>query len=293
MHPTRHTIALRPSKCYAIISATLWLLTLWKPSFSAVQRVVGKIGYGQTFRTSTRSAFGATFGWMEAMREAKATRVALPRVVRAELLEAALLLPLATMNLGAEWSGKVTMSDAAPGGHGKTAASVPPALVQRWARFAEFRGDHTHLTEDLDLDPGVVKRPVFKADPPWQDYWWTEVARPGGFQNIALEEWDAVLWSAEDRLRTGREAGCRYLHAGDNTVQVCSAAKGRSSNAAINKRCRRANAIALAGDLTPFILYVPTHRNTADRPSRIFAGDVRLSLGFVPRPMAELPSWWW
>ena len=42
-------------------------------------------------------------------------------------------------------------------------------------------------------------------------------------------------------------------------------------------------------DLTPFVLYVPTHRNTADRPSRVFGGDVRRSLGFVPRPMAELP----
>eukprot|EP00974_Lingulodinium_polyedra_P116890 11160966-Lingulodinium_polyedra.AAC.1 len=76
------------------------------------------------------------------MRERKAGRVAFPRVVRAELLEAAVLLPLSTMNLGAAWSEKVvSMSDAAPGGHGKTYAQVPAAEVQRWARYAEFRGD--------------------------------------------------------------------------------------------------------------------------------------------------------
>eukprot|EP00974_Lingulodinium_polyedra_P008039 765300-Lingulodinium_polyedra.AAC.1 len=78
-------------------------------------------------------------------------------------------------------------------------------------------------------------RDSYKGDPPWEEYWWHEVARPGGHKNIALEEWDACLWAQEDRLRSPLEAGTRYLHAGDNTVEVGSAAKGRSSNLALNR----------------------------------------------------------
>ena len=53
-------------------------------------------------------------------------------------------------------------------------------LVQRWARFCEFRGDRTCLREDLEMDLGSVSCPMFKGDPPWDNDWWSEVSRLGG-----------------------------------------------------------------------------------------------------------------
>eukprot|EP00974_Lingulodinium_polyedra_P033215 3195003-Lingulodinium_polyedra.AAC.1 len=42
-HPRRHTIGLHPLKAYQLLQAVLWLLTVWRPPLSAVERVVGKL----------------------------------------------------------------------------------------------------------------------------------------------------------------------------------------------------------------------------------------------------------
>ena len=69
---------------------------------------------------------------------------------------------------------------------------------------------------------------------------------------IMLEEGDASVWSLEDRLSRPEELNTRSLQCGDNTGQVGSFTKGRSSAPEANTICRRACSVKVMGQLDCF-----------------------------------------
>jgi hypothetical protein len=147
-------------------------------------------------------------------------------------------------------------------------------VCEAWARSACHRGGYSSLAEaglDEHLNcPMDQHKHLQVSSLPLDGFYWHQVGRPGGYSNIALEEYSAYLWSLEDRLRRPMEFGRRVLHIGDNGWQVCAEVKGRSSNRLINRKCRRSAAVQLSGDLTPFLFWEPSGRNWADAPSSWF-----------------------
>ena len=97
---------------------------------------------------------------------------------------------------------------------------------------------------------------------------WCTAHKAGGFQHITLEEADATLWAAEAKLRRPTELFARSALGGDNAPCVGAFRRGRSRSRRLNGRCRRRAAVELAGGFSSFDVWVPTHANPTDRPSR-------------------------
>ena len=75
----------------------------------------------------------------------------------------------------------------------------------------------------------------------------------------------ALRW----RLRSTKGVGTRFLHAVDSLVTMGAMVKGRSSSRRLRHIVLRANALLLAGHLHPSLVYVRSHENPADAPSRV------------------------
>ena len=127
-----HQVGLSGSKTTALMTSTWWVLSQFRPSRRSLERLVGKFGFIHTFRAPLRASFGEMYRFLDAAREQRLTRTALPEVCWWELMEAACLAPLAQMELSAPWSPVVQCSDAAPGGHGLAYAYVGAAEAKRW-----------------------------------------------------------------------------------------------------------------------------------------------------------------
>ena len=61
VHPTRHTVGLSGPKTAALMAAGCWLLTQWRPSRHALERVTGKVGFCHTFRSGCRGSLGCIY----------------------------------------------------------------------------------------------------------------------------------------------------------------------------------------------------------------------------------------
>lgn len=94
------------------------------------------------------------------------------------------------------------------------------------------------------------------------------ISRPGGFRNIAEEEYIADNSALERRIHARHGVDVRCLEAGDNTVAVAAAVKGRSSCRRIHRHCRRRLALVAAANNTDFRFYLRSEFKPADRPSR-------------------------
>ena len=159
----------------------------------------------------------------------------------------------------------------------------PAGEVQHWARWSCHRGEYT-LFEDCDRwlrVPRSGATPLHTVDLPLHRYYWHEVAKPGSYRHICLEESDAFVWALTERFHRTDELGHQCLHLGDNSAQVFAKAKGRSPNYLMNVRCRRVLALELLGDLVTFELYVPSAKNPSDKASRRFATHLGRNTGRV------------
>lgn len=145
-------------------------------------------------------------------------------------------------------------------------AYASSSWAQRTARMAEFRGEYSMLTEDVDMVPqGGTQMKRVELD--FGGLYWHHVGRPGGWSHIHLEEARAARWGIESRARFRHEVGSRGVHPIDNASVVGAFAKGRSASRALNLECRRAMCAQIAADIMCFFTWISTHQNPADRPS--------------------------
>ena len=118
------------------------------------------------------------------------------------------------------------------------------------------------------------------------------MARPGGYDHIAIEVALAQCWLTEERLHSAAEFGTRALEGCDKTTATGALVKGRSSWQRIHHCCRKMGALEVAGDLYNFYFYVPSKKNYADPPSRVYRGKSlsldRPSLGLSERWLVAL-----
>lgn len=86
-------------------------------------------------------------------------------------------------------------------------------------------------------------------------------------EHINLLELEMVKQEIVDRVNSGR-GHCRVVNLCDSRVVVGCFAKGRSSSIQMNARMRACLAWSLIGDISLTNLWVDTHNNPADYPSR-------------------------
>ena len=160
------SLGLSPMKTLDLIRAGLWALTCWRPARAMVDRVVGKVGHAHGFRPCMRCSFGEMFRFLEGARASRQSRVFLSDLVFEELLEALLLLPLATLDLRAPFCERVVCTDASSYAHGLAYAKVPAEMVQRWSRACVHRGDAAYGHEGVEFVHQDPICPMGKVDFP-------------------------------------------------------------------------------------------------------------------------------
>eukprot|EP00971_Amphidinium_carterae_P211389 4194179-Amphidinium_carterae.2 len=140
-------------------------------------------------------------------------------------------------------------------------------LVLQLMRMVTARGS------DVRLSTGQLAHPeAFQCgslDPRWWT-WRVLLAFPLKEEHINVLELRAVLAMLKWRTTRQKCMGSRFVHALDSQICLSILAKGRSSSRTLAHVLKRVNALILASSFQPLRVYINTHFNPADAPSRRF-----------------------
>eukprot|EP00971_Amphidinium_carterae_P352026 6492388-Amphidinium_carterae.1 len=136
-------------------------------------------------------------------------------------------------------------------------------LVMQLLRMVTSRGSDVRLSTGQLANPEAFQ--CGSLDPAWWS-WRTLLGYPMSAEHINVLELRAVLAMLKWRATRHRSMGSRFVHALDSQICLSVLAKGRSSSRSLGHVLRRANALILAASW----VYINTHFNPADAPSRLF-----------------------
>jgi hypothetical protein len=170
--------------------------------------------------------------------------------------------PLLVADLRAAFHRDVVATDASTLGLGVCAATPPGWLVDE----AALIHGKTSLPPRVDRDdlPPALQRVL-------DHHWRTIVASPVRFpgSHINSLEGAAAVLGLRWALSTPSTIGSRVLLLSDSSVIVSALAKGRSSSR-VAQAARRFAALQLAAAVRVTLVWIPTDKNPADSPSRLF-----------------------
>ena len=168
-------------------------------------------------------------------------------------------------------STRISATDASLSGGGRSSTLTTKVFSKMLYRFCEARGEHTRLDwEDMPLPPESNMRPAPESlVGSLTKHRWvaTESRRFAKKDHIILLELEMLKAEIKDRVNSGN-AACRVVNLCDSRVVVGAFAKGRSSSKNMNHGLRSCLPWLLTGDLQVSNLWVDTHSNPADYPSR-------------------------
>ena len=216
-----------------------------------------------------------------------------------ELLICASLLPLAVVELRADYNPDVFAVDASDWGEAVTSCPTTSAFTKELSRHALRKGvwtrllapaaararSHGNLDPDRELPGGEEAR--FRSHPLW-----TTVFRVGKFgvawkrgtprrRHINIGELRAFLHAEKAGKLRGKAS--RVLIGGDSQVALGCMLKGRSASRSLNLELQKSLGFILGGGVQSYLMYCPTKLNPADDPTRGAA---------VREPSLPEPSWW-
>ena len=216
-----------------------------------------------------------------------------------ELLICASLLPLAVVELRADYNPDVFAVDASDWGEAVTSCPTTSAFTKELSRHALRKGvwtrllapaaararSHGNLDPDRELPGGEEAR--FRSHPLW-----TTVFRVGKFgvawkrgtprrRHINIGELRAFLHAEKAGKLRGKAS--RVLIGGDSQVALRCMLKGRSVSRSLNLELQKSLGFILGGGVQSYLMYCPTKLNPADDPTRGAA---------VREPSLPEPSWW-
>ena len=145
------------------------------------------------------------------------------------------------------------------------ADALAEEVIKHVHRNSSGRGSDVRLATGILFNPGAWPRRAVAAAR-WT--WKVVVAFPMQGRHINVQELEAILSSLKWRTRTRAGPGRRSIHFVDSQVCMAVVAKGRSSSSQISQVLVRINALILASNLAPAMLYVKSADNPADHPSR-------------------------
>ena len=256
-------------KLRSIEALTIALLFSGQASKKTLQKVVGLFIHPFMHRRECMCIFHHIYHHIEKLPEGKIAK--LPQHIRDELLCATLLLPLAGTNARWPVSTQVSATDASSTGGGRAATLTSRPFAKVLFRFGEKRGEYCRLDWDKNAIPppsDMELAPKALSETLLQHKW--EVTQQKIYrrkEHINLLELDMLREEIKARVSSGR-GSCRVVNLCDSRVVVGAYAKGRSSSCQMNFRLRSCAAWALAGDISITNLWVDTHSNPADYPSR-------------------------
>lgn len=248
---------------------TIALLRTGCATKKALQKLVGLFIHPFMHRRECMSLFHHIYVYIESLPDNKLVR--LPHHIRDELLTACLVLPLSSSNARWAVSPQVAATDASSKGGGRASTLTTKVLAKTLFRFSERRGEYCKLDwvehpipppTDMHQAPEVLIQSMMKHC--WSTTERTVFRRK---EHINLLEMEMLKKEIQDRANSGR-GNCRVVNLCDSRVVVGAYAKGRSSSRMLNHRLRCCLAWTLAADLSISNLWVDTHSNPADYPSR-------------------------
>ena len=210
-----------------------------------IERLLGRMTWMTLLRREIFAAFGDVYTWIRRRRKrgTEGDAGAVPGRVLIELRTWLGLCPLLKANLSAPWHPEFVLSDAGPEGFGVVTGLLEPGDAEKIQR-----GQVGMLVKAVDK---LAVRGGWNVGMP-------QVEREGKAAVIALS-------------RLARDRGCRdrkVLQALDAQSVIGALNKGRSSSAGLFVVAMRAAARALFAGWQMRRVWVPSHLNLADGPSR-------------------------
>ena len=235
----------------------------------ALQKLIGLFVHPFMHRRECMSVFHHIYLYIEHIPDGKLVR--LPHHVRDELLTACLLLPLAASSIRWPVSTQISASDASLTAGGRASTLTSKSLAKVLYRFGEKRGEYCKLdwiNHDLPPPSSMSTAPDCLIDALMCHSWTTtESTKFRRKAHINLLEMQMLKNEIMSRVNSGR-GFCRAVNLCDSRVVVGAYGKGRSSSKQLNHLLRSCLAWTIAGDLGMTNVWVDTHRNPADYPSR-------------------------
>ena len=234
-----------------------------------LQRVVGYTSFILQYRRELFSLQHNIYCFMKKMPEQG--YVNLPPFVIDELRSYALHLPFCITDMRRYVSETLFATDATPTSGGAVRAQAPRVLVDELWRLSEHRGSPERLDRDVDFfEQQVPKAPskfvsMVSECLPW------EVTAAYEFRqtsHINLQEARALKRELVRLAGKLNSYGMIQLCLNDSRVVVGAVAKGRSSSFKLNGILRSLVPFLILGGVSFAMLWVETHSNRADHPSR-------------------------
>ena len=197
--------------------------------------------------------------------------VKIPHHICDELLQAAVVLPVATSNIRRPIISRVSATDASSKRGGRAATVTDRTFARVVARHAETRGEYVRLDwsdRPLQPDSDMEPLPAVLVESLQKHRWAETQTLPfKTTDHINLLELEMVHQELKDIIRQGKQE-LRQVNLCDSRVVVGAYAKGRSSARAINRRLKSCLALSLGAGIHLINVWVPTDKNPADYPSR-------------------------
>ncbi|CAE7407977.1 unnamed protein product, partial [Symbiodinium sp. CCMP2592] len=258
------------------------LLRLGRASKKCLQQVVGLFVHPFTHRRLCMSIFSEIYSLIESWPSKGEHKI--PKVLAEELLGACLVLPLAATNVRWPVSRRLSSTDASLTGAGRCATRTTSSLSRVLHRAAEHKGERVRLDwatvgiaplTDMKLPSRHIERLA------GLHRWSVTESKPfRKRQHINILELEVIHREYSD-LVSQVKGGLRCVNLTDSRVVLGAVAKGRSSSRNLNRVLRRCLALSLAGQKILYNVWVSTHANPSDFPSRFKQ---------IPPPESPLPD---
>ena len=238
-------------------------------SLKALQKLVGLFVHPFLHNRLCMSVFSRTYKFMSKVEKSKAFK--LPCAVKEELLQAALLLPVCHSNVRMPVAARVSCTDASLRGGGRACTLTSPALAQLLYRIGVHNGEYARLDwhlapivppSSMHMCPQVVEKVMLQHK--WVETQQVRYNKPAHINLLEMrmvkEELKDLVHQCPCSLRT-----CNLV---DSRVVAGAWAKGRSSSVKLNRILRSCLGWVIAGAKQITNVWVSTHSNPADYPSR-------------------------
>ena len=159
--------------------------------------------------------------------------------------------------------------------------------------FPEITDPHTVTPAD-PLEYSENRFEMRKGFPEVPDHitseqnWKTLYAGPMQREDIGILEGRGHLWALRHEAKFAENHSKRQLFLMDNFHMVFALTKCRSGSHGVLQLCRRRSALLLASGIVACLRWVPSERNPADKPSRVFMDPI-LYESFLSRSRAQGP----
>ena len=256
-----------------------------------LQRILGHCASVFTMRRPLMSVFHRAYKYCDSLDERSWSR--LPIDISGELWGAFLMIPFASLDMRLPTLPTLWATDATPSAGGAAACCVPVSVAEEIGKRAEMRGAYVRLNhaEDFETTSRLLPRDEAMRELvlglPWNGL------SQYSFRNIHhvnLQESRAVKHELRRLVSSRFLAGCHQVVLCDSLVSVCAWAKGRSSSYRLNGILRSALPYLLLGNVILDIVWIDTHANPGDPPSRSRPWTIPAPLPYVHDALCAFQS---